>query len=594
MKKLIEVDITGTLQVPFELSTYFDLENYLYYKKNHQTIEAVTTIKFDDTTAYFPRNLEKFIKSIKEPDKFKIKFHNKTVTNPANISVSDTFSLLDRQKEPTRQMLELLKTKSQCILQAPPSWGKSYSLAHIVKELGQKSLILVDKTLLADQMYKEFKNNTKDTDISLLSSKNKKLGDVNIATLQFLLKNNDLLEQLSKEIGLVVQDECVTGDTEIFTEKGWVRFDELDKSTKVAQVNPDTLEYDFVMPTRYIKRFSKLMCGVKTDKYKIESTAGHNHLIKDTQTGNKLTGSIKWFPNNFNLFNIDGTEYEFRNSKKYSYIYNDYVYCVEVPTHYIYVKQNGLSYVTGNCHSISIGAFTDVIHSIPARYRLGLSATPTRSDGLTEAIYDALGYHKVIATNPDNLDVDIYSHHIPISAYGEDYHTFLFNLYTHRDFLKRLVKLVTIAVKNKRQVLLYTTSQSIQVFYQELFKQFKPLLLNSNSTQKKKNEILEKFDKRESPILISGTSVTKGVSIYTLDTIINCAFNTKENLEQLIGRLRRNDDNKKKPVFITFSFDSAYKQGQKQEKILRNLVKPTNDTFNKVGKFGDLVEVLEA
>jgi hypothetical protein len=53
---------------------------------------------------------------------------------------------------------------------------------------------------------------------------------------------------------IVAMDECFSGDVEILTEGGFVRFDELDDGTRVAQVNPETREVSYVTPTNVIRR----------------------------------------------------------------------------------------------------------------------------------------------------------------------------------------------------------------------------------------------------------------------------------------------------------------------------------------------------
>ena len=47
---------------------------------------------------------------------------------------------------------------------------------------------------------------------------------------------------------------CFTGDTEILTEDGFVRFDKLQICTKVAQVDPQTLGLSIAIPIAYIRR----------------------------------------------------------------------------------------------------------------------------------------------------------------------------------------------------------------------------------------------------------------------------------------------------------------------------------------------------
>lgn len=61
--------------------------------------------------------------------------------------------------------------------------------------------------------------------------------------------------------------------------------------------------------------------------------------------------------------------------------YNKDVYCVEVPSKMIVVRSKGVPFVCGNCHSGSAVAFAKFLNKLAMKYRLGLSATPSRKDG---------------------------------------------------------------------------------------------------------------------------------------------------------------------------------------------------------------------
>ena len=53
---------------------------------------------------------------------------------------------------------------------------------------------------------------------------------------------------------LIAMDECYAGDVEILTDRGFVRFDELEDGTTCAQVDPDTKEVSYVVPSKFIRR----------------------------------------------------------------------------------------------------------------------------------------------------------------------------------------------------------------------------------------------------------------------------------------------------------------------------------------------------
>lgn len=82
-------------------------------------------------------------------------------------------------------------------------------------------------------------------------------------------------------------DECFSGDTEILTEKGFVRFDELDKTYKVAEYNEDgTLK--FVKPIRYIEKEVNEYVSFKYKDIEIKTTLNHNMIAKNKGNKNKI------------------------------------------------------------------------------------------------------------------------------------------------------------------------------------------------------------------------------------------------------------------------------------------------------------------
>jgi predicted ribonuclease YlaK len=65
---------------------------------------------------------------------------------------------------------------------------------------------------------------------------------------------------------ILLVDECYHPSTEILTENGWYRFDELPKDLKVLQVNQDTGVGTFVEPIRYVQKpYSGTLVHFKSD-----------------------------------------------------------------------------------------------------------------------------------------------------------------------------------------------------------------------------------------------------------------------------------------------------------------------------------------
>lgn len=80
---------------------------------------------------------------------------------------------------------------------------------------------------------------------------------------------------------ILLVDECYHPSTEILTEKGWYRFDELPKDLKVLQVNQETGEGSFVEPIRYIKKpYTGNLLHIKSDKnIDLMVTPQHDFLV---------------------------------------------------------------------------------------------------------------------------------------------------------------------------------------------------------------------------------------------------------------------------------------------------------------------------
>ncbi len=81
---------------------------------------------------------------------------------------------------------------------------------------------------------------------------------------------------------MTVVDECFTPDVEILTEDGWVRFDQLEKGRKVAQVDPVDRGITFTTPTEYIQKPHKgRMVRVKSHRLcDLTMTPEHELLVQ--------------------------------------------------------------------------------------------------------------------------------------------------------------------------------------------------------------------------------------------------------------------------------------------------------------------------
>ena len=79
---------------------------------------------------------------------------------------------------------------------------------------------------------------------------------------------------------LPLHPNCFKGDVEIYTEKGWQRFDSLEKDIKVATLSLNSREMQFQKPLHYIENYYKgSMVRFYNHHNSIEATAGHEMLV---------------------------------------------------------------------------------------------------------------------------------------------------------------------------------------------------------------------------------------------------------------------------------------------------------------------------
>lgn len=130
------------------------------------------------------------------------------VSSRISITLSTSFDLRDYQEEPVAQIVDLLSGGyGQCLLTAKTGSGKSFSLGYVIKEIGERTLILAHLSMLTTQMCEELSANL-GADVRLLDKNSQELGDVNICTFQYLHANSQFLAEISHRIGLVVIDEA--------------------------------------------------------------------------------------------------------------------------------------------------------------------------------------------------------------------------------------------------------------------------------------------------------------------------------------------------------------------------------------------------
>lgn len=400
-----------------KVCTHYDFEkekffkNYIYKNKvfqaplyNPKVIDIVNKNKCEDLTYSI------------------IKQHN------LNIELS----LRDDQVKAVNSIIHTLKEHNTCILQAMPSFGKSFILPFIINKIQQPTLILVDRTDLVIQMQNEFSVNAH---IHLQQVKEFSNALIEISTFQWLLNNIDKIDK--NKYGLIIIDEA---------------------------------------------------------------------------------------------------------------------------------------------HVIGALAFTNILSAFNAKYRLGLTATPTRSDGNQKLLNDSLGTHKVLGL-AKYLPIEYIMKRTGRSmvsmqkGFAEAYVNFLSS---------DLIKDILIQHKYDKCTMIYSNYKKIHSIISSVLTslQVKHRIIDGSTPAVLRTQYLNELEEGEINVIISGVILNKGISIKRLEHIINLHPLTKEALEQLIGRLRRIYKTPKKPIFYDYWFGGIlYNQGIKRVNFFKGFKAELDSLF---------------
>ncbi len=461
----MNVMIDGGIVIRLEDRKKINIWGYVYDTRNKDRVQTFYPFT-ENGKSYlrFPRNWGKFKRNcLIDGEEFKI--YDRRVEVPlSNYELSKTFSLRDYQKPVVKKLQQVLKSEpNSAILQAEPSFGKSYILPKIVEAVGQKTLILVDRNLLAKQMMEEFSKNTKNGAV-FLTKDMEEFPDVTISTFQIITKHPKLLDRMKKQFGLVVVDE--------------------------AHVAP--------------------------------------------------AATYSW-----------------------------------------------------------------IISKINAKYRLGLSATPSRSDGLTEVIVDTFGSRIVKGSNPNNLKTFniVVDTKIPIKMSPKSNFSKAFSdgvLSVDNTLGITYIELAAFAanamVRKGRRVFIYLGYSKLQKLMQVSLekKGISSEIIDGKTPHSRREEILQKFENGDVDVLISGVILQKGISIPAMDCIINISSQNKENMEQVIGRLRREKEGKKQPIFIYFSLGGLMENSDRfRIDTLKTISQKSGDKFTIMSKNSFMKKMVE-
>lgn len=203
-----------------------------------------------------------------------------------------------------------------------------------------------------------------------------------------------------------------------------------------------------------------------------------------------------------------------------------------------------------------------IVQRAHAKYHIFISATFTRSvDHRTEALIDFAGNNVFTLKNPALLKPQVIAVHCP-EVFSAPMNQNLYNIargrfYKRETISDKVIKITQASLKKNRQVLIacdiVEMQDSLKAKLEALGIQAE--CINSSTKVQRRTDAMNEFNEGKLQVLIGFGTLNAGLSIPKISTIIRVATpNSREKLEQLIGRARRDFDGKDGAFVIDLMF----------------------------------------
>ncbi len=227
------------------------------------------------------------------------------------------------------------------------------------------------------------------------------------------------------------------------------------------------------------------------------------------------------------------------------------------------------------CHHAPAATFTDVLQAFPAVVRYGLSATPTRADGLTTFMTAVIGPYRAIVTHREleaagvRVVPDIRFIRTGARVWNviEDWPGAMRALAENGARNRLICELARDAVNEGRTVLLLAgLVDHVEYLGGELGSVAR--VLHGRMKQKAREGALQDVREGKASVLIGTQIADEGLDLPALDTLVLAApSRSPGRTEQRVGRTLRNIEGKRRPVVYDLVDEHPVLYGQARNRF---------------------------
>lgn len=300
-----------------------------------------------------------------------------------------------------------------------------------------------------------------------------------------------------------------------------------------------------------------------------------------------------------------------------------------------YTNQFGLV-VQDECHHVGLNIF-NIIDQFNSRYKLGLSATPKRSDGLNfvfDLFFGGLCYKHIVTEDDEDIcgcEVRVLDSNYQYDPFVYEQQAFNYHDFKEEDlpsdiqFLKDIphnerprVPFLTVddeAVKSPKTkvmvckkiiehykqghsvIALFTQKEHINLYYRHLCRYIPKdqIMLYYGDSKEKSEDMMKKAEDKEILVtLATYAKATEGTNVKSWEVeFLVSSVNNQKNVEQATGRVRRRKEGKLNPVIVydvrysrCYSLGSHYDTRRTVYRRLKySIIDPKSNSTRKRGMF---------
>lgn len=205
-------------------------------------------------------------------------------------------------------------------------------------------------------------------------------------------------------------------------------------------------------------------------------------------------------------------------------------------------------------HRSPAKTFTDTLNSSKAKYKIGLSGTMERKDGLHCVLPDYFGTTRFVGKVENNMEPTAHLYDTGIELNGNEFIPWankITELYANPTYRAQVLKLCNIYADAGHTVLALCDRTEMLEYLHESTKE-RSLIINGGVTGENRNKVMEAMENKQASILFATQSIfSEGVSLNVLSAVILIApINNKPLHTQICGRVLRLEEGKLDPVIV--------------------------------------------